>query len=588
MTMVRFILSVWLLMLTVCLGQQSNYAPSISLGSVPTPGLPVQPANRIPLAGATLAATGTNNTSLWTTNVMIGAHGTNRVDTTGSSLSGANGSFYFVGTTNLNSVACPYYTNASSRWVLFFDGGGLVTSQWTIATNFAEVLTGDAGIFVGDAITTGSGWSDVQGGGRTPPTSFTILPALTVNGNIVVTGSITTGLGTNVVGSSVTNIPLASFDDSTFIQLRMALATGGSYSNFNQGGWTNTLAKINAGLGVKVVRLTQGLGANTDPGFGILEAAVFGLTNRIGPMVGFASIASYPDWRATITGTANYASDHTGLWYPSWITLPAQNDSCTFLSDNATVRGNVGFVIYPVITGAGHLKVETNFNAGSFGTVAANINCDSGAGYTAGITWFTNATVGSFNIRVTQNDSGKALGAVLLAGVIDNTRPGVIVYDLSGNGSDSIDDIAGTNTAFHSMVWSNIQPDLVLMEANGPQDGTSASHPSSASATFTNLYQITDSWRTNANMTPDVVYVGDAPFAAANTVDSRAGNYCLRTNAVRRGFSYCDGYTPFISATVMSNRNYFRPNDYPHLTFAFITNAYDPMLLHWMNFGTRK
>lgn len=376
-------------------------------------------------------------------------------------------------------------------------------------------------------------------------------------------------------GGSVTNLSIINMDNPTFLAMAKGMESGNTFSNINRYIWTNWYAKLRLTTTttqqITIAAVVDGLGS-----IGLMTKTALSPTNFGLPVVGYMN-GIFPQWVGFVAGNAVQGGEHDGLWYPGgWFNLPGQNDSVTFKDFFAVgPLANAVTVYYVKEPGAGHIKVETNINGGSFGVANASIDA-ANATFDAGVFSVTNALgLGNVQVKITEIDSGKSV-KILYPKIWNTKSNGIIFATFQGSGSDVPANILTTNLLFSGKVWNDINPTLLLDSRVTFTDDGGAT----VGATYTNILAWYRFCKTNFTTT-DIVLAGEYPNAntsGINTLDE----YIVRTNAQYYGFGYFDGWSPFVSQENFFKRGWSASLGNVHATAAGVV-AYENVLIHWLD-----
>lgn len=388
----------------------------------------------------------------------------------------------------------------------------------------------------------------------------------------------------NSNGLSMAGVAFTNLDNAGYIAAQKGIQLGGTYSNWNRFGWTNTALKIANGRQVSLMTISDGLSAAGH----LFEPFMRWTTNQM-HFAGFRSTMPYNGFAMrTFEGGASQNLGQDGNYIKVRGDLNGAG-SIVYISNNIPQLdqpANVFAVIYLQTAGAGTFNIQTQQNGGTWTTVSGFGPVDANGGSTeAKIAAWTNPTPVNATMRCVAVSGAVAL---LDASRWDSTASNSFtVCHLFGNSSVAMNQyiVSRDNVLKPILQWW--APDLCVFSKIGiSQADCNYLDTNSVDSLFHMV-------RTNSSGTnvPDMILTGLYPFTSSYTgcyLGQEQGiwensylNYYAKTNGA--GWSFWDGWTPFVNHSNMAARG-FIPLNNVHATLAGFS-AYGELLSHWLSLG---
>lgn len=384
----------------------------------------------------------------------------------------------------------------------------------------------------------------------------------------------------NAVGMAA--LALTNLDNETFVQVQKGVQLGGTYSNWNRFGWTNTISKVAAGRQFTLMTIQDGLGA----GGHLFEALLRWPTNAF-PFAGYKSTtpAFNKGLIMTVSGaaSANLGQDGNYIKVRAGITGSGGIVNVTNNLPGLTKAANIFAVIYLQTAGAGTFAVQTQQNGGAWTSISGFGAIDANGATTAKIAAWTNPTP----VLATMRCLG-ASGAVSIldASMWDSTASNSFtVCQFQGNSSVAMTEYLVSRETILKPILQWWAPDLCMFSKIGMSQADCNYIDTNS---LTSLFDLVTTNSSGSNAC-DMVLTGLYPFTATfvgcyfGQEQSIAENSYLLNLAKSRGWSFWDGFSPFQSNARMVSRGFIPAGDV-HATLAGYS-AFGELLVHWLSLG---
>ncbi len=333
-----------------------------------------------------------------------------------------------------------------------------------------------------------------------------------------------------------TNIGGTNLDNISFVATRIALQSGGAFSNVNRYAWRNTLSAIQQRKNWTSLAVMDGLSS-----INIIGPSAFNFPTNLCPISGCVFGEPFPYWYGNnYTGSAAQGAVQTGLVPANYSILSDINGAVTYSGNVTNPAADYGIVWFLREPDAATFSIATNLNAGALVEVSglSLVNASNTAGsvaYADFVEW-TNPSPAKMTIVITNRTSGhqvKILGAGFKNRSITN---GFYIAVWNGNASCGWSNILGTNLSVVGPIMSKINPTLIL-------DEHITWEPADPGGSESYWQKWLDVIATNC---PNADHVLCGTFPANPELLTATNNLRMMTNAILRGLPFFDGFSPLV------------------------------------------
>lgn len=369
-------------------------------------------------------------------------------------------------------------------------------------------------------------------------------------GGLNVSNIVSNNLSNFTSGNSSSGMSLNNLNNDLF--LRTQMGANGYAQHANEILLNKVKSKLATGNLFNVIFAGDGLVQYGNGG--LFNYVLNGLKEKYG-INGWGG-AVFPYWTDSSSNPTTYLDDATlsnNVWLNPMLSLSGSKDyiilgpyftAYKFLANTYDIYAVEG-------TGCGNITIHTGDVNGTNFVYYTGVNLNAAVSGGRKIT--VNAPTADYRtIRI--SGSGDMLHRVYFPAsaaynTLDTTNK-IIKHDYSQNGGINFTWYSGRNGEtrgrVRDVVWSGINPDLILVEQI--EDAASVSTTSEKSGMYSFLADVKQKW-------PDTVVVLCAPYPGIT--DNRVpGVGFMRSGAISQKQCFFDGHTPFVNYDTWSSRGY--------------------------------